>query len=164
MRSQSVGQLAQHTFDFALLFNLEFAQPIAEFHRRRWLDEYRFAGARTVVHDAADVTTGSAPHRHHPTAVAHRHREIAHLVVRFELAHLALEQSYQLAFCLSQVSAHASQRGRRIILDDAVVGDGARDCVFLRAQVDQRCGERQQVCDSQRGATRVTQGVTRAAR
>ena len=164
MRSQRLCQLLQHPIDFTLLFEFEFAQPVAELDGRRRFDKDRFSRAGAIVHDAANISTSAATHRHDPSPVANRDGEIADLVVRLKFAHLALEQTYKLALSLSQLTAHTAQVRRRIIANRAVISDGARDRFFVSAQIDQPTHQCRQECHDDTGPSRISERLSGSTR
>ena len=164
IRMELSGELAQDALDFTLLLDLELAHAIAELHGGGRLHEDRGAGSRAIVHDPAHIAARFAAHGHDPPSVAHRNRQVAHLVMRFELRHFTLEQAHELPFGLTQFTANASQRRRRVVAHRAIVRNRTCDRLFEGAAIDQLVEVCLQVCDGDARTPRIAKRIAHTSR
>jgi hypothetical protein len=109
MRPQPCGQLAQDAMHFARFRQLQFAQPVHQLERDRWLDEQRVARRRLVVHQAAHLAATIPADGYHITTFADRDRRVRDLVPRRQTRHVLLEFLDDPAACTADLAPERIQ-------------------------------------------------------
>ena len=95
LRTQDIGELAQHPERLPLLFRFGFPKGVAELDGLGGLDEERARASRLVVDDSGGPRTGVAPHRDDVPPTAHGDAGVVCRGVGVEPAQQRLEFSDQ---------------------------------------------------------------------